>query len=169
MIQPAIGRLRFGPGGTRKMHASFDLGGVRASTAAATRSAFQVQGSSRASSWVLVRPETTRSSTSVSRARGSTPFSFAVATRLATWLPGPCPCRQRSPRPHTPPNSRLQSRKHHLLPSVVAGRGRPARAFRLQQMNEFQHEHKSRDRHLLLRGCRGRDARRAILDMLRSR
>src|SRR3954453_21494023 len=84
MIQPAIGRLRFGPGGTRKMHASFDLGGVRASTAAATRSAFQVQGSSRASSWVLVRPETTRSSTSVSRARGSTPFSFAVATRLAT-------------------------------------------------------------------------------------
>ena len=48
-------------------------------TAAASRSAFQAQGSSRSSSWALVRPETMRSSTSVSQARGSTPFSFAVA------------------------------------------------------------------------------------------
>src|SRR3954469_14311106 len=46
--------------------------------AAASRSLFQFQGSSRSSSWALVRPETTRSSTSVSHARGSTPFSFAV-------------------------------------------------------------------------------------------
>jgi hypothetical protein len=30
----------------------------------------------------LVRPETMRSSTSVSHAKGSTPLSFAVATRL---------------------------------------------------------------------------------------
>ncbi len=48
------------------------------------RSTFQVHGSSCASSWALVRPETIRSSTSVSQAKGSTPFSFAVATRLAT-------------------------------------------------------------------------------------
>ena len=32
----------------------------------------------------MVRPETMRSSTLVSHAKGSTPFSFAVATRLAT-------------------------------------------------------------------------------------
>src|SRR3954466_11871779 len=57
---------------------------VKASTAAASRSACQFQGSSRPSSWALVRPETMRSSTSVSHARGSTPFNFAVATRLAT-------------------------------------------------------------------------------------
>jgi hypothetical protein len=47
-------------------------------------SAFQAQGSSRSSSFALVRPETIRSSTSVSQARGSTPLSLAVATRLAT-------------------------------------------------------------------------------------
>jgi predicted amino acid dehydrogenase len=64
--------------------ASSGLHGVHSLTAAACRSAFQVQGSSRSSSWALVRPETTRSSTSVSHAKGSTPFSFAVATRLAT-------------------------------------------------------------------------------------
>ena len=52
--------------------------------AAASRSAFQAQGSSRSSSWALVRPETMRSSASDSYAKGSTPFSFAVATRLAT-------------------------------------------------------------------------------------
>ena len=32
----------------------------------------------------MVRPETMRSSTSVSQASGSIPFSFALATRLAT-------------------------------------------------------------------------------------
>src|SRR3954454_2881738 len=58
--------------------------GRQARTAAVSCSAFHVQGSRRSSSWALVRPETTRSSTSVSHARGSTPFSFAVATRLAT-------------------------------------------------------------------------------------
>jgi hypothetical protein len=57
---------------------------VRASTAAAIRSAFQLQGSSRSSSLALVRPETMRSSTLVSQAKGFTPFSLAVATRLAT-------------------------------------------------------------------------------------
>jgi hypothetical protein len=57
---------------------------VQASRAAASRSAFQRQGSSRSSSWALVRPETMRSSTSVNHAKGSTPFSLAVATRLAT-------------------------------------------------------------------------------------
>src|SRR4051812_2016078 len=57
---------------------------VQASTVAASCWAFQVHGSSRSSSCALVRPETTRSSTSVSHARGSTPLSFAVATRLAT-------------------------------------------------------------------------------------
>src|SRR4051812_10163649 len=41
---------------------------------AASRSAFQFQGSSRSSSRALVRPETMRSSTSVNHARGSTPF-----------------------------------------------------------------------------------------------
>jgi hypothetical protein len=64
--------------------ASSDPLGIQDSTAAAARSARQVQGSSFSSSWALVRPETIRSSTSVSHAKGSTPFSFAVATRLAT-------------------------------------------------------------------------------------
>ena len=52
--------------------------------AAASRSVCQAHGSSRSSSWALIRPETMRSSTLVSHANGSTPFSFAVATRLAT-------------------------------------------------------------------------------------
>ena len=56
----------------------------QASTVAGSRSAFQAHGSSRSSSCALVRPETMRSSTSVSQAKGSTPLSFAVATRLAT-------------------------------------------------------------------------------------
>src|SRR5215217_2501895 len=64
--------------------ASSDRHGVQASTATASRSAFQAQGSSRSSSWALVWPETMRSSTSVNHACGSTPFSLAVATRLAT-------------------------------------------------------------------------------------
>jgi hypothetical protein len=38
--------------------------------------ACQVQGSSRSSWWVLVRPEIIRSSTSVSHACGSIPFSL---------------------------------------------------------------------------------------------
>jgi len=42
------------------------------------RDAVQVHGRSVCSSWALVRPETTRSSTSVSHAVGFTPFSFAV-------------------------------------------------------------------------------------------
>ena len=45
---------------------------------------FHFHGSNRSSSWTLVLPETMRSSTSVSHACGSTPLSFAVATRLAT-------------------------------------------------------------------------------------
>src|SRR3954447_8478314 len=66
------------------MQASSDHRGVQAASAvAASRSAFQAQGSSRSSSRALVRPETTRSSTSVSHACGSTPFSLAVATKLA--------------------------------------------------------------------------------------
>ena len=66
------------------VQASPDRDGVQAQPAAATRSAFQLHGSSRSSSWALVRPETMRSSTSVSHAEGSTPLSLAVATRLAT-------------------------------------------------------------------------------------
>src|SRR3954454_15527231 len=73
----------------------------QASTAAASRSLFQFQGSRRSSSLALVRPETTRSSTSVSHARGSTPFSLAVATRLATiaqWAAPPSePANTRAP------------------------------------------------------------------------
>src|SRR3954447_18621858 len=64
---------------------------VPASTADVSCSACQVQGSNRSSSWALVRPETTRSSTSVSHARGSTPLSFAVATRLVTIAQGHAP------------------------------------------------------------------------------
>ena len=57
---------------------------VQASTAAASRSVCQAHGKSRSSSVALARPETMRSSTSLSQAKGSTPFSFAVATKLAT-------------------------------------------------------------------------------------
>jgi hypothetical protein len=42
----------------------------------AGRSACQFQGSSRSSLWVLVRPETIRSSTSDNHVQGPTPFSF---------------------------------------------------------------------------------------------
>ena len=42
------------------------------------------RGSRRSISCALVRPETIRSSTPVSHAKGSTPLSLAVATRLAT-------------------------------------------------------------------------------------
>ena len=42
----------------------------------------QFQGSNCSSSWLLVRPETRRSSTSVSQASGSTPFNFAVLIRV---------------------------------------------------------------------------------------
>ena len=66
---PAVGRL---------------ARGMRLETTTASRSACQFHGSNRSSSMALVRPETVRSSTSVSQAKGSTPFSFAVATRLAT-------------------------------------------------------------------------------------
>ena len=62
--------------------------GVRAQEAAASYVAnealaamaqgIQFHGSNVCSSWALVRPETMRSSTSVSQAIGSTPFSFAV-------------------------------------------------------------------------------------------
>jgi hypothetical protein len=38
----------------------------------------QFHGSRVCNAWTLVRPETTRSSTSVRYAMGSTPFSFAV-------------------------------------------------------------------------------------------
>ena len=44
--------------------------GVQAWTTVASRSAFQAQGSSRSSSFALVRPATVRSSTSVSHAKG---------------------------------------------------------------------------------------------------
>jgi hypothetical protein len=40
--------------------------------------AVQFHGSSECRAWVLVLPETMRSSTSVRYAMGSTPFSFAV-------------------------------------------------------------------------------------------
>ena len=52
--------------------------------AAVSRSACQFQGSSRSSSFALVQPETIRSSTSVSQAKGSTTFSVAMAIRPAT-------------------------------------------------------------------------------------
>src|SRR3954447_9575953 len=67
------------------------------------RSACQFQGSSRSSSVTLVRPATMRSSTSVSQAKGSTPLSFAVATRLATiaqwWAPPSDPANKAFLRP----------------------------------------------------------------------
>jgi transposase-like protein len=51
-----------------------------ASTASGGR---QFQGSSCSSWWLLVLPETRRSSTSVSQASGSTPFNFAVPIRVS--------------------------------------------------------------------------------------
>jgi len=56
-------------------HAAIAQGGLDASAPSAGR---QFQGSSVCRSRAFVRPETTRSSTSVSQAIGSTPFSFAV-------------------------------------------------------------------------------------------
>ena len=52
-----------------RMQASSDHRDLQAWTAAVIRSAFQFHGSSRSSSLALVRPETTRSSTSVSQAK----------------------------------------------------------------------------------------------------
>src|SRR5215213_5834115 len=75
---------RTGRSGAGGAQASLDHLGNQVSTVAATRSTCQVQGSSRSSSCALIRPETMRSSTSVSHAWGSTPLSFAVATKLAT-------------------------------------------------------------------------------------
>jgi hypothetical protein len=57
-------------------HAAIAQGGLDASAPSAGR---QFQGSSVCRSRAFVRPETTRSSTSVSQAIGSTPFSFAGA------------------------------------------------------------------------------------------
>jgi hypothetical protein len=45
---------------------SFDYSSLQASTAARSRSAFQVHGSSRASLWALILPEAMRLSTPVS-------------------------------------------------------------------------------------------------------
>src|SRR5690242_20587824 len=58
--------------------ATSDQHGAQAWTAAASRSAFQVQGNSRASSFALVWPETMRSSTSGSQPKGSAPFSMQL-------------------------------------------------------------------------------------------
>ena len=52
--------------------------------ASSSLAAFQVHGSNSSSSWYLVRPETTRSSTSVSHANGSTSFNFADTINVAT-------------------------------------------------------------------------------------
>jgi len=50
----------------------------------ASFAAFQTHGSNLSSSWFFVRPETTRSSTSVSHANGSTSFNFADTISVAT-------------------------------------------------------------------------------------
>jgi hypothetical protein len=50
----------------------------------ASLAAFQVHGNNLSSSWIFVRPETTRSSTSVSHANGSTSFNFADTINVAT-------------------------------------------------------------------------------------
>jgi hypothetical protein len=52
--------------------------------ASASLAAFQVHGSNLSSSWFFVRPETTRSSTSVNHANGSTSFNFADTINVAT-------------------------------------------------------------------------------------
>src|SRR3954447_7549470 len=75
---------RFAPELEKRQASSNHRGTQAASAVAASRSAFQAHGNKHASSCALVWPETVRSSTSVSQACGSTPFSFAVATRLAT-------------------------------------------------------------------------------------
>jgi len=53
-------------------------------TASASLVAFQLQGNNLSSSWFFVRPETTRSSTSVNHANGSTSFNFADTINVAT-------------------------------------------------------------------------------------
>jgi DNA polymerase IV len=106
--------------------ATSDRLGVQAWTATASRSAFQVHGNSRSSSWTLVRPETTRSSTSVSQAKGSTPLSFAVATRLATIAQWPAP-------PSEPANKAfLRPRLAPLSIDKVWGIGPQTAAFLIQ-------------------------------------
>jgi hypothetical protein len=55
---------------------------------AAALSAFQFHGSSVSSSCALVRPDTMRSSTSVSQASGSTSFSLAVYAERRTMPSG---------------------------------------------------------------------------------
>src|SRR4051795_9291015 len=132
--RPAVAALAGRPAPTEGQASSGRDGG-RASTAAASRSAFQTHGSSRSSSWALVRPETMRSSTSVSHACGSTPLSFAVATRLATiaqWKAPPSePANRLFLRPRAvarsfcPPSSRVW--KHgDLVRGADAMRATPA-------------------------------------------
>src|SRR3954454_6833502 len=75
---------RFAPELEKRQASSNHRGTQAASAVPASRSAFQAHGNKHASSCALVWPETVRSSTSVSQAKGSTPLSFAVATRLAT-------------------------------------------------------------------------------------
>ena len=65
------------PVSDRAPYAAFATG--TASTAPGGR---QFQGRSCSSWWLLVLPETRRSSTSVSQASGSTPFNFAVPIRV---------------------------------------------------------------------------------------
>jgi hypothetical protein len=84
IVAPGAYRLREQAAIGSDSQASSDRHGVQAWAPAASRLGFQFQGKSRSSSWAMVRPETTRSSTSVNHAKGSTPFNFAVATRLAT-------------------------------------------------------------------------------------
>jgi hypothetical protein len=52
--------------------------------ASASLAAFQAHGNNLSNSWFFVRPETTRSSTSVNHASGSTSFNFAVTINVAT-------------------------------------------------------------------------------------
>src|ERR671929_1745462 len=79
-IAPSFGSTSRPPVGdsTALGERQLDQHDIQAWTAAASRSAFQVHGSSCASLVALVRPEAIRSSTSVSQAKGSTPFSLAV-------------------------------------------------------------------------------------------
>jgi hypothetical protein len=65
--------------------ASSDRHNYQVFTAAVSRSAFQLQGSSRSSSCALVRLETMRSSTSVNQAKGSTPFSDVFVSKRSLY------------------------------------------------------------------------------------
>jgi hypothetical protein len=51
----------------------------------ASRSTFQLHGSSCSSSWALVRPETMRSRTSVSHAKGPILLRIAIASKMAAF------------------------------------------------------------------------------------